>query len=60
MGQTHFKAGPTPGTHESRVNATHPGAHHGEAEVAVHVLGDPSEGPAVSWEAAWIDLGGEG
>jgi hypothetical protein len=31
-----------------------------EQRTAAHSFGDPVEDPASSWEAAWIDLGGEG
>jgi hypothetical protein len=33
---------------------------HGEHAAAVHQHGEPAEGYNAGWEAAWIDLGGEG
>jgi hypothetical protein len=34
--------------------------HEPELHGADHGMGDYAEGPLSSWEAAWIDLGGEG
>ena len=51
---------PLPGLPNGAVPADHGPSHFGDVE-ATHApgCGDFAD-PAVSWESAWIDLGGEG
>jgi hypothetical protein len=48
--------------HNSTKPAHGSGSHRNESEptCAAHLIGNPADDFAGSWEAAWIDFGGEG
>jgi hypothetical protein len=62
MGPANFSRHTHAALSGSAAEFTHPALHPADQETlaAGHLPGDAADGGAPSWEAAWIDLGGEG